>query len=87
MSSALLIALAVLVGVLLLTGLVAAARAGPDRRGRSPLEERERAIATQIEIEERDIGEMIEARNAIRRRRGLPSVGEELGERALDPDD
>jgi hypothetical protein len=86
-SSALLIALAVLVLVLLLTGLVAAARAGQDRRGRSPLEERERAIATQIEVEEHDIGEMIEARNAIRRRRGLPSVGEELGERARDPDD
>jgi hypothetical protein len=34
----------------------------------------------EAEIEEHDIEQMIAARNEIRRRRGLPTIGEELAE-------
>jgi hypothetical protein len=40
----------------------------------------ERSYAAQAEVEENDIAQMIEARNAIRRRRGLPEIGDELAE-------
>jgi hypothetical protein len=40
----------------------------------------ERSYAAEAEVEEDDIGQMIEARNAIRRRRGLPEIGEEIAE-------
>ncbi|HEU4657818.1 MAG TPA: hypothetical protein VFR97_09845 [Capillimicrobium sp.] len=40
----------------------------------------ERSYAAEAEVEESDIAEMIEARNAIRRRRGLPEIGDELVE-------
>jgi hypothetical protein len=39
---------------------------------------RERAYAAQADVEDDDIAQMIEARNAIRRRRGLPELGEDL---------
>ena len=38
----------------------------------------ERALAAQAEIEDSDIDQMIEARNDIRRRRGLPEIGDDL---------
>jgi hypothetical protein len=38
----------------------------------------ERSYATEAEIEATDIEQMIEARNEIRRRRGLPEIGDEL---------
>ena len=37
-------------------------------------------LGAQAEIEEDDIAQMIEARNKIRRRRGLPEIGDELAE-------
>jgi hypothetical protein len=40
----------------------------------------ERDLGAEAEIEEHDIEMMIEARNAIRRRRGRPEIGEELAE-------
>jgi hypothetical protein len=40
--------------------------------------ERENAAAAQFEIEEHDIEEMIEARNALRARIGRPPIGDEL---------
>jgi hypothetical protein len=40
----------------------------------------EQDLGAQAEIEESDIEMMIEARNAIRRRRGLPEIGDELAE-------
>jgi hypothetical protein len=39
---------------------------------------RERGYAAQADVEDDDIEQMIEARNAIRRRRGLPELGDEL---------
>jgi hypothetical protein len=86
--SGLLIGLGALIALLFVAGLVASARAGPGRaRPGSPIEARERAIATQIDVEEHDIGEMIEARDERRRRRGRPSIGDELAERAREPGD
>jgi len=38
----------------------------------------ERDHGAEAEIEESDIAMMIEARNAIRRRRGLPEIGDDL---------
>ena len=38
----------------------------------------ERDLGAQAEIEDEDIAMMIEARNAIRRRRGLPEIGDDL---------
>jgi hypothetical protein len=38
----------------------------------------ERDLGADAEIEEHDIEMMIEARNAIRRRRGLPEIGDDL---------
>ena len=82
------IVLAAVLLALLVAGLVWGARAGPGPvRNFSSRERRERAIETQATVEEHDIEEMIEARNEIRRRRGKPTIGEELGRRALDPDD
>lgn len=40
----------------------------------------ERSHAAEAEIEETDIEQMIEARNAIRRRRGLPELGDDLAD-------
>jgi hypothetical protein len=44
-----------------------------DRAGRL-----ERSAAAQAEVEDTDIEQMIEARNDIRRRRGLPEIGDDL---------
>lgn len=38
----------------------------------------ERDLGADAEIEDHDIEMMIEARNAIRRRRGLPEIGDDL---------
>jgi len=38
----------------------------------------ERDLGAEAEIEESDIAMMLEARNAIRRRRGLPEIGDDL---------
>jgi hypothetical protein len=38
----------------------------------------ERDLGADAEIEEHDIEMMIEARNALRRRRGLPEIGDDL---------
>jgi hypothetical protein len=38
----------------------------------------ERSYAAEAEVEEQDIAQMLEARNRIRRRRGLPEIGDEL---------
>jgi hypothetical protein len=38
----------------------------------------ERDLGAQAEIEDEDIAMMIEARNAIRRRRGRPEIGDDL---------
>jgi hypothetical protein len=86
-STGLVIAVAALLVVLLVAGLVSVSRAGRPAREHSAQRRREQAIETQILVEEHDIGEMIEARNEIRRRRGKPAIGEELGERALRPGD
>lgn len=43
----------------------------------------ERSYAAEAEVEDGDIAQMIEARNEIRRRRGLPEVGDELVEELL----
>jgi hypothetical protein len=51
-------------------------------RSLSGMAEREAAMAAQAEVEEHDIDEMIEARDAIRRRMGKESIGEELGQDA-----
>jgi hypothetical protein len=40
----------------------------------------ERSYAAEAEVEESDIEQMLEARNEIRRRRGLPEIGDELVE-------
>ena len=84
MSPTLAIVLAVLLVLMLVAGFAWAVRSGPPRAGRSSgLAQRERAIDAQIEVEEHDIDEMIEARDAIRRRLGKSSIGEELGREAL----
>jgi hypothetical protein len=81
-STALLIALAVLLVALLLASFAWAVRASPRNPRLSGIEHRERAMAAQAEIEEHDIDQMIEARNEIRRRRGKPTIGEELADQA-----
>jgi hypothetical protein len=40
----------------------------------------ERSHAAEAEVEESDIAQMLEARNEIRRRRGLPELGDELAD-------
>ena len=80
-ATAVIIVLAVL--LLLLVGLaVASGRASklPDSvTGRA---HREAAMAAQADVEEHDIEEMIEARNALRARIGKPPLGDELAEDA-----
>ena len=74
------IALLVLFVLVVLLGL-----AGLPRERRRAMGERERAIAAQLEVEEHDIEEMLEARARMRRERGMPSIGEELVDEAFDP--
>lgn len=40
----------------------------------------ERSHAAEAEVEDADIAQMLEARDAIRRRRGLPGIGDELAD-------
>ena len=72
--------LALLVVVVLLVGRPGG-RPGPPRSV-SGMAEREHAMAAQADIEEHDIEEMIEARNALRKRIGRPPIGDELAEDA-----
>ena len=44
--------------------------------------ERENAARVQFEVEENDIAEMLEARNALRARIGKPPIGDELADNA-----
>jgi hypothetical protein len=66
--------------VVLLVLVMALARPRPHERLGA-----ERSHAAEAEVEESDIDQMIEARNAIRRRRGLPEVGDELVEELRRP--
>ena len=80
-------ALLIVIGVALVV-MVLALTVGRGPGGRRPprsvsgMAEREHAAATQFEVEEHDIEEMIEARNALRRRIGKPPIGDELAEEA-----
>ncbi len=80
MSIGLVIALFVLLVLVVMLGVAAL-----PRERRRALGERERAIAAQIEVEENDIAEMLEARARLRRERGQPSIGEELVDEVFDP--
>ncbi len=78
--------LIVILGVLaiLMVGVLVVGR-NPGGRRRPPrsisgMAEREAAAAAQFEIEEHDIEEMIEARNALRARIGRPPIGDELAD-------
>lgn len=66
------VALGSLVAVIALRLLVGGAPRPHERLGA------ERSYAAEAEVEEDDIAQMLEARNAIRRRRGLPEIGDEL---------
>ncbi len=63
--------------VVLLALVLALARPRPHERLGA-----ERSFAAEAEVEEHDIEQMLDARNAIRRRRGLPELGDELAEQA-----
>jgi hypothetical protein len=82
--------LIVVLGVLaiLMVGVLVVGR-NPGGRRRPPrsvsgMAERENAAAAQFEIEEHDIEEMIEARNALRARIGKPPLGDELADEIRD---
>jgi hypothetical protein len=82
MSTTLLIVLGVL-AILMVAVLVVGRNPGGRRRpprSISGMAERENAAAAQFEIEEHDIEEMIEARNALRARIGRPPIGDELAD-------
>ena len=70
--------------LLLVALAVASGRAAQMPRSLSGMAEREAAMAAQADVEAHDIDEMIEARDALRRRTGKRSIGEELGDDALD---
>jgi len=87
MSGALLIVIGVLLVVMV---LVLTVGRGPGGRPRPPrsisgMAERENAARAQFEIEEYDIEEMIEARNALRARIGKQPIGDELADDARRP--
>lgn len=85
MGSTLVIVLGVLVLLLLVLAIVAArAQGSRDTGWLSGVPERERAMAAQADVEEHDIEQMIEARNALRRRIGRPPIGDELAEEVRD---
>jgi hypothetical protein len=73
--------LAILMVAVLVVGRNPGGRRRPPR-SISGLAERENAAAVQFDVEEHDIEEMIEARNALRARIGKPPIGEELAEDA-----
>jgi hypothetical protein len=65
-----------LVSFVVLVGVVAAlSKPRPHERFGA-----ERSYAAEAEVEDDDIAQMIEARNEIRRRRGLPEIGDEIAE-------
>ena len=84
MSGVLLIVIGVSLVVMVLVLTVGRRPGGRPRppRSISGMAERENAAASQFEIEEHDIEEMLEARNALRARIGKPPIGEELGDQA-----
>jgi hypothetical protein len=71
--------LAILMVAVLVVGRSPGGRRRPPR-SISGMAERENAAAVQFEIEEHDIEEMIEARNALRARIGRPPIGDELAD-------
>jgi hypothetical protein len=86
MSAALIIVLVVL--AIIMIGALVVGRGGARPRARSVdgRAEREAALAAQADVEEHDIEEMLEARNALRKRIGRPPIGEELAEDARRED-
>jgi hypothetical protein len=84
MSGVLLIVIGVSLVVMVLVLTVGRRPGGHPRppRSISGLAEREQAARSQFEVEEHDIEEMIEARNALRARIGKPPLGEELADQA-----
>jgi hypothetical protein len=66
--------------VVLLALVLALSRPRPHQRFGDAADRtsRERSLAAQADVEDNDIEQMIEARNAMRRRRGLPELGDEL---------
>ena len=75
-------AIVLVVLVLLLILMIARANARGWSRGGacSGMAEREEAARVQAEIEERDIAQMLEGRDALRKRVGKPSIADELAE-------
>jgi hypothetical protein len=83
MSSLLLIVVGVALVVMVLVLTVGRGPGGRrPPRSVSGMAERENAAAAQFDVEEHDIEEMIEARNALRRRIGKPPIGDELADEA-----
>jgi hypothetical protein len=83
MSTTLLIVILGALAILMVGVLVVGRNPGGRRRpprSISGMAERENAAAAQFEIEEHDIEEMIEARNALRARIGRPPIGDDLAE-------
>jgi len=79
------IALLVLVALLILM-IFLANRLSWSRGGvGSGMAERERAAEIQAQIEETEIGGMIAGRDALRRKLGKPSIGDELAEEIRRP--
>jgi hypothetical protein len=66
--------------VVLLALVLALARPHPHQRLGAAADRaaRDRALAAQADVEDDDIEQMIEARNAIRRRRGRPELADDL---------
>jgi len=82
MSAALLIVIGVALVVMVLVLTVGRGPGGRrPPRSVSGMAERENAAAVQFDVEEHDIEEMIEARNALRRRIGKPPIGDELADK------
>jgi hypothetical protein len=73
--------LALLMVAVLVVGRGSGGRRRPPRSV-SGMAERENSAAAQFEVEEHDIEEMIEARNALRARIGKPPIGDDLAEEA-----
>ncbi len=79
--------LIVAAGVLLILLSLAAARADarkpPTKRQSFSRDQMERAMATQAEVEESDIEQMMDAQAALRQKTGRPPLGDELADEAL----
>ncbi len=71
---------------ILLALVTSLARSRPHERYHDRATTVDRALAAQAEVEEADIDQMIEARNDIRRRRGLPEIGDDLVARLTTTD-